>query len=423
MAVAQATMQKPGIFQNLIEGVARRIDDVSGNRLGNWLRDSTGLTPLPDFLSRQNFGVVKALQSTRKPPSLSDMLLETMNHAIEEARDRLSSLVNGSFIPSGVQELFAYLREHSFDLETRFNKITGEITNLLVDRTSKQAVPAAQVDPSLSYRNVLQLELKTRLREQIGGETPARAYGSWGGMAWMRETTSSKFGYTVDKGQGYFGRVVGIVSEDQAENDRLFAVLKERGIDTIVPKSTDGTGNPVIGMPILARNKSLKAEEVDRNLSHDILTQKFGTGLIDYYQDLAKKATSPTVIAAIAPKVSREEFAKMFLRVEKDIDPNPQFGFDNERETADIVLKTDKHGTVRPWDRENGKPVFTSIPCLKSGEYERYDANNKLTGYTMVGDNGKVTNYDTLYKEIKPLQTVKPTPRQENSQNVSYGFA
>lgn len=424
MAAAQAINQTPGVFQNLIEGVARRLDVASGHRFGNWLKDSTGLAQLPNFLSRPNFGVVKALQSTRKPPTLGDMLLETVNYAIEEARDRLSSLVNGSFIPGGVQDLFSYLREHSFDLESRINKISGEVTNFLVDRSSKQAVPAAQVDPSLSHRNVLKLELAGRLREQIGKDTPANAYGSWGGMAWTRDSIQSKFGYTVEKNQGYFGRVVGIVSEDEAENFRLFDELKRRGIDPIVPKTNDGTGKPVIGMPILARSKSLKAEEVHPSLDHVQLSEKFGGGLIDHYTALAARANSPRTAAAAAERVSREDFNRLFLRAEKDIAPATEtgFGFGGEEADLDIVIKMNRGGQMIAWDRKTDAEALSAINCLPYGEYERFGPDGKLVGYTTVGDRGHVNHYDKNHREI-PRDPPHAAQHQEFGKTSSFGFA
>ncbi|MDW9478964.1 hypothetical protein GOB57_09750 [Sinorhizobium meliloti] len=424
MAAAQAINQAPGVFQNLIEGVARRLDVASGHRFGNWLKDSTGLAQLPNFLSRPNFGVVKAMQSTRKPPTLGDMLLETVNYAIEEARERLSSLVNGSFIPGGVQELFSYLREHSYDLESRINKISGEVTNFLVDRTSRQSVPAAQVDPSLSHRNVLKLELVGRLREQIGRDTPANAYGSWGGMAWTRDSIQSKFGYTVEKNQGYFGRVVGIVSEDDAENFRLFEELKKRGIDPIIPKNNEGMGKPVVGMPILARSKSLKAEDVHPSLDHAQLSAKFGGGLVEHYTALAARANSPRTAAAAAEKVSREDFNRLFLRAEKDIAPANEtgFGFGGVEADLDIVIKMNRGGQMIAWDRKADAEALTAINCLPYGEYERFGPDGKLVGYTTVGDRGHVNHYDKNHREI-PRDIPHAAPEQEPGKTPSYGFA
>jgi hypothetical protein len=422
MAATIAINQTPGVFQNLLEGVARRLDVASGHRFGNWLKDSTGLAQLPNFLSRPNFGVVKALQSTRKPPTLGDMLLETVNYAIDEARERLSSLVNGSFIPGGVQELFSYLREHKFDFESRINKISGEVTSFLIDRSSKQAVPAAQVDPSLSYRNVLKLELAGRLREQIGRDTPANAYDSWGGMAWTRDSIQSKFGYTVEKNQGYFGRVIGIVSEDERENFQLFSEFERRGINPIVP--CDAAGKPVVGMPILARSKSLKAEDVHPSLDHALLSERFKGGIIEHYTQLAARANSPRTAAAAAEKVSREDFNRLFLRAEKDISPVPEsaFGFGGGEADTDIVIKTTRGGQMIAWDRASETEALSAINCLPYGEYERFGADGKLAGFTTVGDHGDVYHYDKNHREI-PKELPSAQPEQDFGTNPSFGFA
>ncbi len=422
--MAAALTQRPGVFQNLIEGFARRIDEVSGNRFGNWLKDSTGLTPLPGFLSKSNFGVVKALQSTRKPPSLGDMLLETVNYAIDEARERLSSLVNGSFIPGGVHELFTYLKEHSYDLESRINKITGEITNFLVDMKSKTAIPAVQVDPSLSHASVLKLSLASRLRQQIGHDAPAAAFGSWSGMTWTRDSIQSKYGYTVERNQGYFGRVVGIVSDNETENAKMFAEFKSRGIDVIVPRTHEGTGKPVTGMPILSRANSMKAEEVHKGLDHVALSEKFGGGMIDHYVKMATQAKSPRAAVAVAQNMSRDDFNRMFLRVEKDIEPiSPSaFGFDANVAESDIVIRTNAQGKHYAWDRGAKKEALSAVNCLPYGEYERFDAQNKLVGYTTVGDNGTVTHYDKAHREIpNELPRVRREEAAENT--ASYGFS
>lgn len=424
MATAQAINQTPGVFQNFIEDVARRLDVASGHRFGSWLENSTGLSQLPGFLSGSNFGVVKALQSTRKPPTLGEMLRETVNYAIEEARERLSALVNGTFIPNGVQELFTYLREHSFDLESRINKITGDVTNFLVDRNSKQAIPAAQVYPSLSSKNILKMELVGRLRDQIGRDTPANAYGSWSGMAWTRDSVDSRFGYTVEKNQGYFGRMVGIVSGDEKENSRLFDECKRRGIDIIIPRTNDGASDPVVGMPILARSKSMKAEEVSKNLDHALLSEKFGGGLIDHYVKLAARAATPRTAAAYAEQVSREEFNRMFLRAEKDIEPisTSGFGFAGDDADVDIIIKPNRNGRMVAWDRAANAEYPAAINCLPYGEYERFGLDGKLVGYTTVGDQGLVNHFDKEHRE-----THREMPHTANDEQYgktpSYGFA
>jgi hypothetical protein len=417
-----AINQSPGIFQSIVELAARRLDEMSGNRFGNWLKDSTGMTSLPGFLSRPNFGVATALQSTRKAPRIGDMLVETVNYAIDEARERLSALVNGGFIPGTVIDLYEYLKEHSYELETRINKITGEVVNFLVDKTSKQAVPAAQVDPSLSHRNVLKLELASRLREQIGSDTPAAAYGSWSGMSWTRDSIQSRFGYTVEGKQGYFGRVVGIASDDERENQGLLSECAARGIDVIVPTNPD-TGMPVVGMPILARSKSMKAEEVDRGLDHAALSARFGTDMITHFVKLGERANSPRVTAAAATSISSEDFSRMFLRQEKDIEPPDMgFGFIAADQDLDIVVKTDRRGNLRAWDRASNSDYPSAINCLPYGEYERFDADGKLAGYTTVGDNGAVAQYDLKHRVIEPQLPRARADEEEYGRSPSYGF-
>lgn len=423
MAAAQALNQSPGIFQGLIEGVARRIDDVSNGRFGNWLKDSTGLTPLPAFLSKPSFGVIKALQSTRKPPSLGEMLIETVNYAIEEARERLSALVQGRFIPNTIHDLFEYLKEHSFDLETRFNKSTGEAVNHLVDKKTMAALPAAQVDPSLSHRNVLKLDLLSRLREQIGNDNPSSAYGSWSGLAWTRDSMASKFGYTVEGNQGYFGRVVGVVSDSEQENFKLLDECRTRGIELILPKEhKDGT-KLVVGMPILARSKSMKAEEVHRNLDHEVLSAKFGGGMIAHYQQMATRATGPVTAAMTAEKVSREDFNRLFIRQDVDIAPTEAaFGFAAEEQDRDIVIKTNMGGKFIAWDRVTNEQMPTAVNCLPYGEYERFGRDGKLEGFTTVGDEGLVAHFDKNHRLVQDNKTPRFERVQEPQPTQSYGF-
>jgi hypothetical protein len=424
MAATMAMTQSGGLFQNIIEQVARRIDTASNHRFGNWLKDSTGLSPLPGFLSKPNFGVTKALQSTRRAPSLGDMLIETVNLSIEEAKDRLSALVGGSFIPTSVYGLFDYLKEHSFSLETRINKATGEFVNYLVDATTKQRVPAAQVDPSLSHRNVLKLDLQSRLRQQIGNDNAASAYGSWSGMSWMRENTDSKFGYTVENGQGYFGRVVGVVSASEQDNFNLVEKAKASGIALIVPREQGLNGKPIVGMPILARSKSMKAEEVARDLDYARLTEKFGIDMVKHYQGMAARANSPSAQAAKAPQVSHEEFNKLFLAQERDIEPaaQPAFGFGDTVADRDVVIKTLVSGRMLAWDRDANEEVLCAVNCLPYGEYERYDDRNKLEGFTTVGDRGHVTHYDRNHKIVpSELPTVERDMADEKTPDYRFG--
>lgn len=392
MAAVQTIPANGGGFQVMIEGFARRLDEASGHRFGDWLKDSTGVTPLPSFLTGASFGVGRALESTRTPPSLGDMLIETVGYAVDEARDRLSLLVNNGFIPDTIQELYEYLREHSFELETRINKFTGELVNFLVDKSSRQAVPAAQVDPSLSHANVLALELRSRLKEQIGQVSPTKAYGSWSGFSFVRDAAGSKFGYTAVRGQGYFGRVVGIVSEDPSVNFALLEECRNRGVDVIIPKGPDGD-LAIPGMPILAARKSMKAEQVDPRLDHAKISAAFGKDMVSHFEDMAKKRDAGNLSAQAAPSISDDDFARMFMQQEKDIETFDPSDYDMTGNPADmdIVVKTRADGRLVPWDRDNDEEVPFAVSRLPYGEYEHFDRQGRLSGFVMVNDRGDVS--------------------------------
>lgn len=384
----------PSPFRVLAETVARRIDEVSGRRFGDWLKDSTGWNPPPAFLSGADFGVVRALQSNRLPPSLGDMLIETVNYAIDEARERLAAFVSGAFIPETIHDLYDYLKQHSFELETRINDLTGEVANFLVDKASRQAVPAAQVDPSLAHANVLRLDLRTRLREQIGRSEAARSFDSWGGMDWIRTSVGSKYGYTVQGGQGYFGRIVGIVG-DEKKTEGLLAECGRRGIDVIVPR--DAGGKPVPGMPVLARHKSMKAEDVDAGLSHDRLAASFGSGMVDHFKAKAEREARRRFPDRVASKVRGSEFEAMFLS-RRDIGqasaPSGGYGFEEDLVDRDIVIRATEEGGLYAWDRSSASRLLASVRALPHGEYERLDEDGRKVGYTTVDEGGRLDHYD-----------------------------
>lgn len=427
MAAMAARYQAPSAFGGLIERAVMFADRASGSRLGQLL-STTGLvrrqqSPFGDF------GVVVAAGS--KPLPISNAIRDVAVFTIEEARERISSFVGGKFVPETVSDLLSYLGDRFLRLETRVLP-QGRATNYLVDTKTNKAVPAAQVDPRLGHRAMLQASLRGAMRKHYAGGEPAAAFHSWEGMKLVMENDVSGLAYTVSGGHGYIGKARGLASHDPVENLAMIRAARASGVDLILPETRPGggrTGDLIPGMPILVRSRSLKAEEVHPQLAHDRLSMEWGMGMDAAFTRMAERSrrnsAMPTFhgganVVSIETFRAREEtrrddFRKRFVRREEAV-PAPaveeEIGFGGAPASSgkrDIVVRfPEGGGEPYVYDRDISEEILVSVRSLPPGRYPLESEVGVEIGWTDVGRGGKLRHLDLGGNRIESPEISAP---------------
>lgn len=397
-------------FSRFVEGVAEQIDTTTNGRLSALLERSTALSSSPGiFNSNPNFGVIRAVESTVTrdwTKSVTEIALFT----IEEARERLASLIDGEYLIDTLHDLVDYLKDRSLALESRF--LQGSMINFLVDSKTKHAVPAAQVHPSLSYKNVKAMEMRGALRSLIGNNEPATAFSSWQGMSMVMDNSNTGMAYTISGTQAHFGKRHAIATDDVNENLAIIRKAREDGIDLILPfREGMEPGHLIPGMPILQKSKSMPAADVHPGLDHRSLQLAFGKGMTELYEEMANRAKE---LAALRPSmsgagrdparvISMDEFKKRYASQKPVAAPAVEeegLGFGGMAApmsaSRNIGLKRgqDSLNTLAVWDFDVNDEIMMVPQCLPEGEYKRYSFDGSLEGYTKVGSKGQLRHFD-----------------------------
>ncbi len=426
MAAAVARSSFSGRINRLVETVAERIDTSTNGRLSAYLERSTALSSNPGiFNTNPNFGVIRAVETTVTrdwSKSVTDFALFT----IEEARERLSALIDGDYLIDSFHDLIDYLKERSLALESRL--LHGKMINYLVDQKTKQSVPAAQVHPSLSYKNVKTMEMKAALRNLIGNNDPATAFGSWQGMSMIMSSSGHGMAYTVSGNEAHFGRQYAVATADVEENLAIIREARAQGVDLILPHQ-DGAkpGQLIQGMPILRKSKSMPAAEVHAGLDHRALSMAFGQGMAELYEEMARKHgdmanAARTSVRDTTRVVSMEEFRNRYTapKVTAPVEEEG-LGFGglaapmNQKRNIGLKRGNDRLNSLAVWDFDVDDEIMMVPQCLPEGEYKRFAHDGQLEGYTQIGSKGQMRHLDHTRKEISEL----PDERNDAEQNMS----
>jgi hypothetical protein len=413
-------------INRLVESVAERIDTSTNGRLSAYLERSTALSSKPGiFNSNPKFGVIHAVETnvTRDwGKSVTDFALFT----IEEARERLSALIDGDYFVDSFHDLIDYLKERSLALESRL--LQGKMINYLVDQKTKQSVPAALVHSSLSYKNVKTMEMKAALRGLIGNNDPATAFASWQGMSMIMSGSKHGMSYTVSGNEAHFGRQFATATNDVQENLSIIRDARAQGIDLILPRHEGANpGELIQGMPILRKSKSMPAAEVHPGLDHRALSMAFGQGMVELFEEMARKHgdmanSAKSSLRDTARVVSMEEFKSRYAapKIATPVEEEG-FGFGGMSaplsEKRDIGLRRGKDAlnSLAVWDFDVNDEIMMVPQCLPEGEYKRVSHNGDLEGYTQIGSKGQMRHLDQRRKEIVEFQE----DRKDNEQNMS----
>jgi len=397
------------------------------------LRSTTSHTPPASPFG--SFGVTAA--AGVKPKNTFSRIRETALFTVEEARERISSYIERKFVPETISDLVNYLSDRFLRLETR-SQPDGIMANVLVDTKSKKAVPAAQVDPSLSREKILEFQLRSALREQLGRDENSRvadprdAFSSWEAMKLEMENSSSRARYTVSEGQAWYGIQFAEATGDPAKDARMLAAAKKRGIELVLPRVPgDRSVVPALvpGLPILVKSRSMEAKKIDSRLDHDVLAtafrdnarraaeargldwsdEKYGpSGLVERWLSKGGAAAFAPAAPGIPNKVVSMDawkFKATHLKKKPDVavealgeDHSSSFGgLYEEGAKRDLVLRMDPSakGGWSVHDRDIGEDVYISVNSLPAGRYPRVTADGQPHGYVMVADDGHVRHFGT----------------------------
>lgn len=432
-----AAIRKPANstgFGRIIENVAQRLDTALNGRLTSALKNSTAFTPPRGiFDMNPRFGVLAAMEST-VTRDWTKMASDFARFTIDEARERIAALVDGDFFVDSFQDLMEYLKERSLALESRI--LQGNIINFLVDTKTKQAVPAAQVHPSLSHQNIRALEMRGALKRVVGSTDPAQVFGNWQGMSMLLDQSSANLAYTVSGDTGYFGQKYAVATANADENMAIVRKARSEGVELILPHRTGHeTGDMVAGMPILRASKSMDASLVHSSLDHRNLTLAFGQPMFDLYEELARKsAAGPSTTRMIDVKsaevLSFEDFKARYTAPKNAVNEfadsdEDGLGFGgmvappqrNTNGKRTIVLRrgADSAGSLAVWDLDNEFELQMAPNCLPEGEYQRLAVNGELEGYSIVGTRGSLKHLDQNRRPVREVHN-----EQEFGQNEEF---
>jgi hypothetical protein len=426
MAAAVARPSFSDRVNRLVETVAERIDTQTNGRLSAYFERSTALSSTPGiFNSNPKFGVIHAVESTVTrdwTKSVTDFAMFT----IDEARERLSALIDGDYIVDSFHDLIDYLKERSLALEGRL--LQGKMINYLVDQKTKQSVPAAQVHPSLSYKNVKTMEMKAALRGLIGGSEPSDAFGSWQGMSMIMSSSKYGMAYTVSGDTAHFGKQYGVATADVEENLAIIRQARSEGVELILPRREGAApGELIQGMSILRKSNSMPAPEVHPGLDHRALSLAFGQGMVDLYEEMARK-NGDVALAAKSPVrsdarvVSMEEFRSRYA-AQKVAAPVEEEGLGfggaaSSNQKRDIGLKrgNDSLNSLAVWDFDINQEIMMVPECLPEGKYKRFAHDGQLEGFTEVGSKGQLRHLDRSERVIRDAPVERNVAENMSSQ-------
>lgn len=248
--------------------------------------------PIPLMFTTLDFGVENVLQKVYfedERGGLLGKLLEVATFTVEEARDRLSDLLEGSFVPESAADLFGFLSARFLKLETRIRGLEHSAVNYLVDLKGGGEVPAALVDERLSHQNLLMTKLRESMRRQLGTDM---SFGTWQGLFFCLDDAPGGMSMTVEGTvEGYnswYGRIFDTASDSAVENQRIIERARKEGVYLILPTKPGATDEMDIvpGMPILRYHQSARARDLNPALDHDALTARFGKSMVRAFEEM-----------------------------------------------------------------------------------------------------------------------------------------
>ncbi|MGY3582446.1 hypothetical protein ACVIGB_000630 [Bradyrhizobium sp. USDA 4341] len=382
-----------------------------------------------------NFGAVVGVRPSNMTllRETYEQISENVEFGVEEARRRLKSFVEGKVAFKAFGDMTSYLSGKLLKIETRIYG-DGRSANYLVDRVSRKAVPAAQVDRRLSVNGVKKMmgstveeeaavkartskrnpdalaafEVRGMVRELMsGGGLP---FKSWSEMDFTLRNVADERRYTVQGGKAWIGREYAVASADPKENLALFARAKADGLKLIVPATLakdarEGKLEP--GMPILLREGAAPAAMVDPGLAHGTLERAFGESLFEFNRERQQRSRgrsgfSPSNVVSIS-QIKADDFLQRFMR--RDVDESE--GLEREGAFGGIVAPVNaasivvrrvigQDGRAKLVVRDGGADADMSIEArsLPANVYPLDDSYGNRVGFMRVDEQGSLLFFD-----------------------------
>lgn len=405
-------------LENLINSVAKSTNPYIGNILNN-LWSSTSLSSEKYKSPFNDYGSLVA--SGSQPSYLKNNLADFTYFTIEEVRDRIKEFISGSFIPDTINELIKYLSDRFLKIETRINS-NGNVVNYVVDTKTRKSIPAAQIHPTLSHSAILSRDLRQKIKPLLGNTSPSDAFSSWQGMSFVFENSENNVGYTVShNNQGYIGKVYAYATSDIEMNKKIIKQAQIKGISLIIPEYYEGSaklGKLVSGLPILIKTQSLKAEIINKSLSHSLLTESWGIGLKQSYVNMFNDAKKSGIVDKVDDNIvdfvsvknkkqkakDLEEFKRKFLKKEETNDfvygdTEEDIGFAglsgnektrNKERSFAIIREKLPNGLYQSivWDTDYNEEAPLNPNCLPFGQYKWQNEKGEQLGNAVVSLKG-----------------------------------
>jgi hypothetical protein len=354
--------------------------------------------------------------------------VEALAFSVSEARDRLRELVAGNF-PETFSELVSYLERRLLRIETR-QYGRARPTNYIVDEVTRQAVPAAQVDPRLSVGGISRLfgrsvaaeaalraerlksdpvyalsqKLRASLLPQLRAADGGPAFPSWDDLRFMLPAVLPGLEYSVQGERAYIGKAYGHASTDPVENLALLRRAKSDGVQLCVPAASRDdalAGRLIPGMPVLVRASAVPAEMIDVSLSHTFLSRAYGESLSKHFGAMARQAAAFVApgVPGLDNVVSIAEYrAADFLQKFRRPEPQPQQAAKPTIDPKTTVIRSelDSSGKERMtvWDTRQNVALAADVRALPAGTYPKEDCFGMDLGAVAVGPDGALTHLD-----------------------------
>jgi hypothetical protein len=396
---------------------------------------ATAMTPVARRGGFDNFGAVVGV----RPSNMSllretyEQISENVEFGVEEARRRLKSFVEGKVAFKAFGEMTSYLSSKLLKIETRIYG-DGRSANYLVDRVSRKAVPAAQVDRRLSVNGVKKMmgstieeeavskvrsskrnpdavaafEIRGMVRDLMsGGKLP---FKSWSELDFTLRNVADERRFTVQGGKAWIGREYAVASADPKENLALFARAKADGLKLIVPANLvkdakEGKLEP--GMPILLREGAAPAALVDPGLAHGTLERAFGESLFEFTRERQERSKgrsgfAPSNVVSMS-QIKADDFLQRFMR--RDVEESE--GLEREGAFGGVVAAVDaatiavrrvigQDGRAKLMVRDASTDADLSLEArsLPANVYPLDDSYGNRVGFMRVDEQGSLLFFD-----------------------------
>ena len=396
---------------------------------------ATAMTPVVRRGGFDNFGAVIGVRPSNMTllRETYEQISENVEFGVDEARRRLKSFVEGKVAFKAFGDMTSYLSGKLLKIETRIYG-DGRTANYLVDRVSRKAVPAAQVDRRLSVNGVKKMmgstieeeaaakartskrnpdavaafEVRGMVRDLMsGGKLP---FKGWAEMDFTLRNVADDRRYTVQGGKAWIGQEYAIASEDPKENLAIFARAKADGLKLIVPASVakdakEGKLEP--GMPILLREGAAPAAMVDPAFAHGTLERAFGESLYDFNRERRERSRgragfAPGKVVSIS-QVKADDFLQRFMR--REVEEN--VGFEREGTFGGLVAAVDAAKVavrrvigedgrmklvVRDAAADSERPI--EVRSLPANVYPLEDSYGIRVGFARIDEEGSMRFFD-----------------------------